>query len=386
MKNNTKNTNNNKKTTKMNEKWLKQKAEKMQQSIEQYKKNKMIDTERILDEIANSKRLQDTQKARKEFIQYQIQPMLDLIINEKVIQGKELEKMSLEKKYGTIEQIINKIKQNKKTLTQLNDSNKTLQTEIKQYKSILSQQHKEKQALEAKYNSVYNAYQDLLWKGKRKVGQEPNAFIKGQLNNRKDILDDYIKSMSRIKNKQQKLSEKIATTEKTKKECEKQLFDNQKIIDSIKKLPKIQMELKKLNEEIEKNKKQLKTKETIRDLKVIIEVYNNIIEEIRNKDQRFYDEIVMYENSKESEHLAKQQVEKGNNYGSKEEQDKLQIALENEYRTKLNAQFALNELYGRKRMKKSLSMDDMRLNKINNSKIEENNIEATKTQNKWQTL
>ena len=151
-------------------------------------------------------------------------------------------------------------------------------------------------------------------------------------------------------------------------------------------LPHIRMKLKSLNTEIEIEQKHLKTTENIRDLQVVRSVYDEIMEQIKKKEPRFYDEIVMYENSKESEHLAKQQIDKTRQYGSKEEQDKLQIALENEYRTKLNTQFALDELYGRKRMKKSLSMDDMRLTKINNRKIEENNLNAIKTQNKWQTL
>ena len=386
MKNNAKNTKENQKVRKKNEMLLKNKQETMQKAITRYKENKMSATKQILEKIANSKKQQDAQKARKEFIQYQIQPMLDLIRAGKVLEEKELEKMSLEKEYGTIEQITNKIKQNQKKLTQLNTDNKTLQTDIKKYKSILSKQNKEKQALEAKYNSDYNAYQDLLWKGKRKVGQEPNAFIKGQLNNRKDILDDYIKSMSRINREITKIDKQIETTKQSQKALEEQLFNNTKIINQINMLPHIRMKLKSLNTEIEIEQKHLKTTENIRDLQVVRSVYDEIMEQIKKKEPRFYDEIVMYENSKESEHLAKQQIDKTRQYGSKEEQDKLQIALENEYRTKLNTQFALDELYGRKRMKKSLSMDDMRLNKINNSKIEENNIEATKTQDKWQKL
>ena len=386
MKNNAKNTKENQKVRKKNEMLLKNKQETMQKAITRYKENKMSATKQILEKIANSKKQQDAQKARKEFIQYQIQPMLDLIRAGKVLEEKELEKMSLEKEYGTIEQITNKIKQNQKKLTQLNTDNKTLQTDIKKYKSILSKQNKEKQALEAKYNSDYNAYQDLLWKGKRKVGQEPNAFIKGQLNNRKDILDDYIKSMSRINREITKIDKQIETTKQSQKALEEQLFNNTKIINQINMLPHIRMKLKSLNTEIEIEQKHLKTTENIRDLQVVRSVYDEIMEQIKKKEPRFYDEIVMYENSKESEHLAKQQIDKTRQYGSKEEQDKLQIALENEYRTKLNTQFALDELYGRKRMKKSLSMDDMRLTKINNSKIEENNIEATKTQDKWQKL
>ena len=386
MKNNAKNTKKNQKVKKKNEMLLKNKKEAMQKAITRYKEKKMSETKQILEKIAKSERLQDTQKARENFIKYQIQPMIDLIRAGKVLEEKELEKMSLEKEYGTIEQITNKIKQNQKTLTQLKADNKMLQTEIKKYQFILSKQHKEKQDLKAKHDSNYDAYQDLLWKGKRKAGQEPNAFIKGQLNNRKDILDDYIKSMSRINREITKIDKQIETTKQSQKALEEQLFNNTTIINQINMLPHIKMKLKNLNTEIEMKQKHLKTTETIRELQVVRSVYDNIMEQINKEEPRFYNEIITYENIKESERLAKQQIDKTKQYGSKEEQDKLQIALENEYRTKLNTQFALDELYGRKRMKKSLSMDDMRLTKINNRKIEENNLNAIKTQNKWQTL
>ena len=147
------------------------------------------------------------------------------------------------------------------------------------------------------------------------------------------------------------------------------------------------MDIKQLQQDIEKKQKIITKGQHGQSLSTIRSVYDKIIEKIQaSKERALYESIIQCEIAVESEHMTQQQVDKGNKFGTKEEQKKLQIAIENEYRTKLNAQFALDELYGRKRMKKSLSMDDIRLTKINNRKIEENNLNAIKTQNKWQTL